>query len=136
MFVGTPVIAKQPHNKIAKFVNTVEAKNIAFFITYENNMGFTIKEMKDSAEIRSIRVLGSIEVGNLKTNAINEMSESEKAAISKKAEKFSTSAHNGNLHYNNGFLPHAFDRIYGIAKVASVCQYRYLSGSSGFVSNI
>jgi len=88
VFVGTPVIAKQPHNKIAKFVNTVEAKRIAFFITYENNMGFTLKEMKDSAEIRSIRVLGEIEFKDLKSDAIKAMGESDKQKILEKSEKF------------------------------------------------
>ncbi len=87
IFVGTPVIMKQPHSKIAKFVNTVEAKRMAFFITYENNMGFTLKELKDSAEIRSIRVLGSIEYGDLKSGSISKMSEKDKISVLKKAEK-------------------------------------------------
>ena len=78
---------KQPHSKIAKFVNTVDAKRMAFFVTYENDMGFTLKELKDSAEIRSIRVLGSIEYGGLKSEAISQMSDSSKADLVEKAEK-------------------------------------------------
>jgi menaquinone-dependent protoporphyrinogen IX oxidase len=88
VFVGTPVIAKQPHSKIAKFVNTVEAKHIAFFITYENNMGFTLRELKNSAEIRSIRVLGDIEYDNMESSAISDMTDSERQEILKKAERF------------------------------------------------
>ncbi len=87
VFIGTPVIMKQPHSKIAKFVNTVDAKRMAFFITYENNMGFTLKELKDSAEIRAIRVLGAIEYGGLKTGTLDRMTDAEKADILKKAEK-------------------------------------------------
>ncbi|MHA1111176.1 MAG: flavodoxin family protein [Promethearchaeota archaeon] len=87
VFVGTPVILKQPHSKIAKFVNTVDAKRMAFFVTYENDMGFTLKELKDSAEIRSIRVLGSIEYGGLKSEAVSQMSGSDKDDMVKKAEK-------------------------------------------------
>jgi hypothetical protein len=87
IFVGTPVIMKQPHSKIAKFVNTVDAKRMAFFVTYENDMGFTLKELKDSAEIRSIRVLGSIEFGDLKTGAVNQMKDNNKENLLKKAEK-------------------------------------------------
>ena len=87
VFVGTPVIAKQPHAKIGKFVNTVDAKRMAFFVTYENNMGFTLKELKNSAEIRSIRILGAIEYGGLKTGTISQMTEPDRADILKKAEK-------------------------------------------------
>jgi len=90
VFVGTPVVMKQPHSKIAKFVNTVDAKRMAFFITYENNMGFTLKELRDSAEIRAIRVLGSIEYGGLKSGAIAQMTEGDKADILKKAEKLTS----------------------------------------------
>ncbi|MBN2156803.1 MAG: hypothetical protein JW776_12240 [Candidatus Lokiarchaeota archaeon] len=88
VFVGTPVIMKQPHPKIAKFVNSVDAKRMAFFITYENDMGFTLKEMKDSAEIRSIRVLGASEYGGLKTGILEQMMDKDKADILIKAEKF------------------------------------------------
>jgi len=88
VFVGTPVIAKQPHSRIRDFVNTVDAKRIAFFITYENNMGFALKEMKDSAEIRSIRVLGAIEYSNMKTGEIDSLKEPDKDQILKKTEKF------------------------------------------------
>lgn len=87
VFVGTPVIMKQPHSFISKFVNTVDAKRMAFFVTYENDMGFTLKELKNSAEIRSIRVLGSIEFGDLKSEAIKQMSGSVRSEILKKAEK-------------------------------------------------
>ncbi len=86
VFIGTPVVMKQPHSKIAQFVNTVDAKRMAFFVTYENDMGFTLKELKNSAEIRSIRVLGAIEYGGLKTGAITEMSSSDKADLLNKAE--------------------------------------------------
>lgn len=88
VFVGTPVIAKQPHSLIAKFVNTAEAKRMAFFITYQNTIGFTLKELKDTAEIRSIRFLGEIEYSGLKSGAINELGESDKQDMLKKAEKF------------------------------------------------
>ncbi len=88
VFVGTPVVAKQPHSKIAKFVNTVDAKRMAFFVTYENDMGFTLKELKNSAEIRSIRVLGDIKYGGMKTNAVNDLVDSDKQDILVKTEKF------------------------------------------------
>jgi flavodoxin len=88
IYVGTPVILKQPHPKIRDFVNRVDAKRMAFFITYENDVGFTLKELMDSAEIRSIRVLGSIEYNISKSELISEMSEVDKANILKKTEKF------------------------------------------------
>jgi flavodoxin len=88
VFIGTPTIAKQAHNKISKFVNSVDAKRMALFVTYENDIGFTLNSLKDSAEIRSIQILDQLEFGGMKSDAISNLSESDRQKIIEKTETF------------------------------------------------
>jgi hypothetical protein len=88
LLIGTPTSFKKAPAKIIRFIKEAETKNIGLFCTHYNQLGTTLTDLETVLKNRNIRIVGSLEIDNLKPGQFKELDKTIQENYLKNAKKF------------------------------------------------
>jgi flavodoxin len=88
LLIGTPTSFKKAHSKIIRFTKEAETNNIGLFCTHYNQIGTTLTDLERILRDRNIRIVGSLEIDNLKPGQFNELDKTVQEGYLENAKDF------------------------------------------------